>query len=499
VYPNQNADNPRDFTRATKTAIVSDLHLCEEEPPHPKYPLWKRYKSRDFFFDEEFQRFLDYLDENSKGQSVELILNGDIFDFDSVMDMPEEPVFSVSWLEKKRGLHPQEEKSTFKIKKILSDHRGWVEALSKFIRKGHRTVFVIGNHDLELHFQRVQSAIIDSLRIGDDKRHLVRFCEWFYISNGDTLIEHGNQYDPYCMAQDPVNPFIERFNRIEVRVPFGNLATRYLINGLGFFNPHLDSNYIMTLKQYFIFFFRYMARAQPLLMITYLWSATVTLFQSFLDRLRPPVTDPLTIEDRIQEIARKANATPRMVRELKELFVAPAASYPSIIMRELWLDRAAMVLVSLIFMYFMFLQVDRIFDISVTWVFLLFLLLIPFFVFYSRSVTSDVQAFKEPREKILSLAGLITKVSRVIYGHTHIVRHEIIGAIEHLNSGTWSPAFQDIECKRPVGHKTFILIYPTEDSGREARVYQIKDGVVAEVFASAGGKVDRNKMAEPTH
>jgi len=181
---------------------------------------------------------------------------------------------------------------------------------------------------------------------------------------------------------------------------------------------------------------------------------------------------------------------------MKELFVAPAASYPSIIMKELWLDRAAMVMAALLVFYLLFLQIDRLFDISVWWVFGGIVLLIPFFIFYSRSVTSEVHEFKEPRERILSLAGLITKVSRIVYGHTHIVRHEIIGAIEHLNSGTWSPAFLDIECKKPVGQKTFILIEPGPEGVREARVQQIRDGQVSEVFAAVGGRTDRQKMSD---
>lgn len=491
-------DLSSDFSKADFTAIISDLHLCEEEPKNPKFDLWKKYKTKQFFFDEEFGRFLNHLSEKSSGGVVELILNGDIFDFDSVTKIPKDPVYEISWLEQRRGLHPQEEKSAFKMQTILKAHTPWVSYLAEFIKKGNRAIFVIGNHDLELHFPLVQKCLVDALELPEDKKHLVRFCEWFYISNGDTLVEHGNQYDPYCMAQDPVNPYIERFNRIEVRVPFGNLATRYLINGLGFFNPHLDSNYIMSLRQYAVFFFKYMARAQPFLMITYLWGATVTLFQSFLDRLRPTLTDPLGIEDRIEKIAKKSNATPRMVREMKELFVAPAASYPTIIMRELWLDRAALVLISLIVLYLLFLQIDRFFDVSVLWVFGVYLLLIPFFIFYSRSIVSDVHEFKEPRERILSLAGIITKVSRVIYGHTHIVRHEVIGAIEHLNSGTWSPAFMDIECEKPIGQKTFIFIEPGEDGMREARVFQIHDGVVSGVFATSGGRADRQKLTEQT-
>ncbi len=486
----------KDFSKAKYTAIISDLHLCEEEPVHPTYPLWKKYKTKQFFFDDEFRAFLNYLDETAKGEPVELILNGDIFDFDSVTSIPEHPSFRVRWYERRRGLSPYEEKSEFKIEKILRDHPVWLDALRAFVLKGHRAVFIIGNHDVELYFQRVQEKIVNLLELPEDKKNNVRFCEWFYISNGDTLIEHGHQYDPYCMSPDPINPFVLGGNRIEVRVPFGNLATRYLINGMGFFNPHLDSNYIMTPKQYVIFFWKYMMKAQPLIMLSWLWGSTAALLISFRDNFRHSISDPLTIEDRIEEIAKKSNTKPRVVRELKELAVEPAASNPLIIARELWLDRAFIVVLALLLMYLVFLQVDAFFETSILWFFIPVLLFLPFFIFYSRSVRSFVSEYKEPQDKILSLSAMITKVSRVVYGHTHIVRHELIGAVEHLNSGTWSPAFLDVECEKPIGRKTFVLIEPNGSSSRIARVMQIKKGRVFPVFSTDGGKADRQKLEE---
>src|SRR5690606_10404482 len=159
-----------DFSKAKFTAIVSDLHLCEEQPIHPKYPLWKKYKTRAFFFDHEFATFLNRLHEKSSGETVELILNGDIFDFDSVTALPPEPTFYISWLERRRGLHAQEEKSTFKIGVILEAHKEWVRAVREFVLKGHRVIFTIGNHDLELHFSRVQNAILDAMDLPPEYR-----------------------------------------------------------------------------------------------------------------------------------------------------------------------------------------------------------------------------------------------------------------------------------------------------------------------------------------
>ncbi|MFN8846320.1 MAG: metallophosphoesterase [Bdellovibrionales bacterium] len=454
------------FRKADFTAIISDLHLTEEEPVHPKYPLWKKYKTREFFYDEELCEFFKLIEEKAERAKVELILNGDIFDFDSVVTVPQQPNFRVSWLEKKRGLEPKSEKSRYKISKILSDHQVFVQGLAKFIRDGNRVVFVIGNHDLELHYSEVQEEILKTLNLTAYERERVLFVDWFYISNGDTLVEHGNQYDPYCLCEDPVNPFIKGYNHISLKLPFGNLACRYIMNGLGFFNPHTDGGYIMTLKDYISIFLRFMARAQPLLVFTWFGGALLTLWDTLKGRITPPLRNAFTIEKRVEQMAEKANAEPHMVREMKELIVAPAASNPFLIARELWLDRAFFILIGSVIIFYIFTFLKALFGISLFWSFIPMMLLLPFFLFYSRSITSLVSSYKEPDDRILAMTAIITKTKRVVYGHTHQPRHEIIGAVEHLNSGTWSPAFADVEYKKPMEQRNFVWISPFEGSRR---------------------------------
>lgn len=473
------------FREAQYTAIISDLHLSEAEPVNLKHPLWKKFKTKQFFFDETFEVFLKHIEEKAQGAPVELVLNGDIFDFDSVTRLPEEPVFRISWLEKKRGLFPREERSTFKIQAILKDHAEFVRALREFIIRGNRAVFVIGNHDLELHFPEVQKQIFLSLDLPENKRHEVRIVEWFYISNQDTLIEHGNQYDPYCMCEDPVNPFVRGYNYISLKLPFGNLACRYIMNGMGFFNPHVDTNYIMSLGQYLKFFVKYMLRAQPAIVLTWFWGSLVTLGHSFVDRLASPIRNPLKIEDRVAMIAEKANAEPRMVRELKELFVDPAASKPFLLARELWLDRAFIVFIAFFLIFEILVLIRAVFDVYFIWVFIPLFLLLPFFLFYSKSITSLVSSYKEPDDRILAMTSAITRVKRVVYGHTHHTRHEMIGAIEHLNSGCWSPAFLDVECTKPLDQKNFVWISPADTPTRQSELYKFVDGKSEVVQGSA--------------
>jgi hypothetical protein len=179
----------------------------------------------------------------------------------------------------------------------------------------------------------------------------------------------------------------------------------------------------------------------------------------------------LKIEDKVNRIAEKSNAEPRMVRELRELFVPPATKNPFLIARELWLDRAFLLLITFLVLFELMLLVKQFFALSFFWVFIPLFLLLPFFLFYSRSVVSLVSSYKEPDERILATASAITNVQRIVYGHTHIIRHELIGSVEHLNSGCWSPAFKDVECTIPIDQKTFVWIEPSLKGNRQARVF----------------------------
>src|ERR1035437_7831367 len=177
------------------TIVMSDLHLTDAELGQPGKSLWKRYKRPKFFIDQSFKRLMNYIqsevEKTDSGAKIELVLNGDIFDFDAVMKLPLHTRFHISWLEKKRGLFPEEEKSRFKMQTILTDHSVWANTIREFIQKGNSVVFVIGNHDIELHWPLVQKELVCFLELTPEQEGSVKFCEWFFVSEGDTVIEHG--------------------------------------------------------------------------------------------------------------------------------------------------------------------------------------------------------------------------------------------------------------------------------------------------------------------
>lgn len=471
-----------DYTHAQHTIIVSDIHLADAEPVHPHNPMWKRFKRRKHFVDIQFRQFMDQIRPQLEDRS-ELIFNGDIFDFDSVMALPTEedlkswPDRHITWLERRRGLGAEEYKSRFKLRIIRRDHPVFFTAVRDFVLKGNRVVFVIGNHDMELQWPSVREEVILALDLPEVFRDHVRFCEWFYISNGDTLVEHGNQYDPYCLSANPINPLIKVGRHTSVRIPFGNLAGKYMVNGMGLFNPHADSSYIKgSLWEYLVFYFRYVMRVQPWLLWTWFWSAIVTLAYSLGEGFLPAMTDPITLQARIEDIAARANARPEMVWSLKELHAHPAIFNPFKILRELWLDRA-LALGLVFFVSFNFFSALRVFlDASLWWFVAAVVVLLPLFIFYARSVESDVYTTLRQAFVLAPQAAAITKVARVIQGHVHIARHTFQEGIEYLNTGTWSPAYRDVECTQAYGKKCFAWVKPGEDGKRVAELYEWKDG-----------------------
>jgi hypothetical protein len=333
---------------------------------------------------------------------------------------------------------------------------------------------------MELHWPSVRQDVVNRLELPEILQSSVRFCEWFYISNQDTLIEHGHQYDAYCLCSNPIHPLIKKGSKILVRLPFGNLAGRYMINGMGLMNPHATDSYIKsTFWEYMGFYYRYVLKTQPLLLWTWFWSALVTLMVSVSEGLLPAMRDPLTVDARIEDIASRSNAAVSVVLSLKELHVHPAIFSPLKILRELWLDRVILLGLILFGSFQLYSFVHVFTQVSWSWILLPVVFLMPGFVFYAKSVQSEVDAAQQAAFELAPLSARIAKVKRLVQGHTHIEKQSWVDGIEVINTGTWSPAFKDVECTQAYGRKCFAWIKPQANeegtTERVGRLYEWKD------------------------
>jgi UDP-2,3-diacylglucosamine pyrophosphatase LpxH len=431
--------------------------VSDHEAADPSRPLWRRFKQREVFDEPRIVRLLSHLRELGGGRPVELILNGDVFDFDTVIAVPTDaPAFEVSWLESTRGLHPEEAKSAWKMRRILDHHPGLVEALRAWVAEGHELVFVIGNHDLELHWPAVQEAL--RARVAPDHPERLVVCELFRLSGGDTLVTHGNQFDAYCVCQDPVEPWVRNAGRTRVRMPFGNHCTRYIANGMGLINPHADSAFIRPIGEYIRFFVRDVMRTQPLLAWTWAWTAPLALAASLVDGWGPTLRDPAALEAREEAVAQRAGASARMVRALRAVAVHPAVFEPWRLARELWVDRAALAALVVLVTFQLFAAFHFVTGAGAAWALPIFGLLLGPFLAYARSCRSEVGSVEVNIREHVPLLARIAGVTRVVMGHTHRPRHERVGSVEYLNTGHWSPAFEDVACTRRMGRDTFAWV-----------------------------------------
>jgi hypothetical protein len=110
-------------------------------------------------------------------------------------------------------------------------------------------------------------------------------------------------------------------------------------------------------------------------------------------------------------------------------------------------------------------------------------ILLPAFLFYARSVSSELESNQIVAFQHAPEAAQIAKVTRVCQGHVHRARHVMSHGIDYLNTGTWSPAYRDVECLQPYGRKCFAWIrHAARPEGGESkaseRIAQLYEWVV---------------------
>lgn len=164
-----------------------------------------------------------------------LVINGDMVDFLGVLLRPTGPGAdpeSDAW-----GLGASEEHAEAKMLAVIEHHRPVFDALSTFVASGSEVAVVIGNHDAEFHFPRVQARFLTAIaeRLpnghGIELHRIVVFHPWFFFEEGVAWIEHGHQYDPYCSFSDVLEPATDAR---EIDPNVGSALVRYVMNHLAF-------------------------------------------------------------------------------------------------------------------------------------------------------------------------------------------------------------------------------------------------------------------------
>jgi UDP-2,3-diacylglucosamine pyrophosphatase LpxH len=167
--------------------FLSDLHLGSGfDPLKGSYSL-----GENFFYDDQFARFLAFLQRRAQeeGQALQLVLLGDIFDFlRAEHPRRTQPDYS---LDSSPGAAVE------KLERIAAGHSRFFEALGRLLEAGFQLAFLPGNHDIEMLHAAVQEKVRKLIRqyghCSAEAADAVQFLHWIYYVPGVFYAEHGQQ------------------------------------------------------------------------------------------------------------------------------------------------------------------------------------------------------------------------------------------------------------------------------------------------------------------
>jgi len=169
--------------------ILSDLHLGAG------YAGEKGNRLEDFTADADLVRFLREMahESESERRDVELIINGDFFEF---LQVPAVDHYDPHTLYPKAAyLDSSEAGSVKRLNLIIKGHQEVFNTLSDFMHvetPQRRITIIKGNHDVNLYWPRVKSLLREALGASGSRASLLLFAEKF-VSRENIYVEHGHQ------------------------------------------------------------------------------------------------------------------------------------------------------------------------------------------------------------------------------------------------------------------------------------------------------------------
>jgi UDP-2,3-diacylglucosamine pyrophosphatase LpxH len=444
------------------TVVLSDIHLCEIEREDG---LWMRYRQRPYCPDDELVAMLTELRRRVRGDRLTLILNGDIFDLDAPRVIDGESVF--------HNLPRDAAHSAPMLEAILDDHPEFLQALGEILADGHTLVFISGNHDIQLNLPELRALFTGRLlaaaaRAGavvPPERILLR--SWFHRTDDGIVVEHGHQYDSYCSYRYPVAPFGNLPGEIQPTV--GSLTARLLTSRMGFFNPHVDTSFMLSAPGYLLHWIRCYLFSPHSLVVSWIAGSIRTMRELIRARHRH---DPGRFEADLRSAAAETGIDEGRLRAHAALFICPAEERLGRVLRELWLDRLALVPLALLLSLLGFWLAPGGHPLAGL---ALGPLLFACYELLTPKPTLD-ETWTSVQRTVHEVAR-IHQASAVIFGHTHQSAARWEDGVFYGNSGSWSAAFHDLACTRPLEPARPVLWLQRRGDQLSGGMARWRDGV----------------------
>lgn len=452
--------------------IISDLHLSAGYNEETK----SYSREEDFFFDNEFRRFLEHLEKESPG-SNHLIINGDVFDFlqvngDFAKKLEKEGKVKLDKKEDIYGLGTEPHKTVFKLQRIRDGHKIFFEALRDFLSKGNELSIISGNHDIELFWEEVQKELINILSDKDStNKNRIKFYLWFYYDKENKIyIEHGSQYDNWNSFKFILYPVMPPIASKKILLPFGSFFVRYFFNKVEDFNPFADnikpsSRYMqMAFREHPVKSLKLLRRYIPAMFKVFWRSGGTTRAQE--EELKKEE------EQRLADLSKEAGLLLEDVLNLHGKAALPITRGKLAFLINLgWIGTIFLFVIIMIAAFF----IKQRFNLSI-WSLLsalsAFLPLLISWLISKFSRDTFTAILKEIKAKIL------TDIKIIVMGHTHDPAIKKIGNdCWYYNTSTWTTVFSEEE-RLIRDEKQFALLkIKLTDKGSDAQLMRWNDAV----------------------
>ncbi|MBV70587.1 MAG: hypothetical protein CMH52_04485 [Myxococcales bacterium] len=429
--------------------LCSDLHLGgtlrgEDIFTAPGESLPFAALKRAVRHDKSVEKFLDYhrdntaTDESGTLRPWRLILNGDIFDFLHIDVMPTgDQAVEPSEDEELYGLSFAENRSCWKMGVICSIHRRTVRALARFVDAGHECVFILGNHDVDLWFDKVRNALLDAMELVSSDpvkiRERVQFEPWFYFEKSRVYVEHGHRFDPYNTFPDPLQPIVVTDER-QLAPTFGHFSLRYFCNRVRSFPIYdMDKNPIAKIVNWIVKRPKKEVFMAFVYWLSFMWryiKANVLIRRS-ADQRRGSLRQQR--RDKLRRVAESKGLTLKDVLALDGLKRRHVGASFARLAQSMQLDLIALFTVAVAAIIAIIAAADG-WNATVATLILMSLVGV---IWYRLNRTRPIVDVQPMLGKMARKIGRITGAKVVVFGHTHKAAIEKRGATQWFNPGSW--------------------------------------------------------------
>ncbi|MEQ1663851.1 MAG: metallophosphoesterase [Bdellovibrionales bacterium] len=198
--------------------VISDLHLGAGRILEDG----RLNLLEEFYFDERFSEFLHFYTTGKWADyQVEIILNGDIFNFLQT-DYKGHYLTVIT-----------EQVTLDQIQRIVKGHEIFFQTLKEFVKKGHEVTFVVGNHDQGMLWPSVRNYLNEVIGTSARYKNIVYYFDGVHIEHGN-MHEAANRTDPrkFFLKKDLPEPILN--------LPFGSYFFIEFVLKLKQTYPHVD-------------------------------------------------------------------------------------------------------------------------------------------------------------------------------------------------------------------------------------------------------------------